>query len=139
MNAERFEALAAAYGARPERWPGAERAAAEAFMASDRAAAERLLFEARLIDAALEASPAPQVSHALRERILASAPPPRPARRSGWFGLPRWATATGLAAACAVGMASGAAAAQHLVVEAQTAAVYATASDIPVDEQEILG
>ncbi|HYE43681.1 MAG TPA: hypothetical protein VEA15_09845 [Caulobacteraceae bacterium] len=139
MNTERFETLIAAYGAEPSRWPAAERDAAMAFMASDRAAAERLLFEARMIDAALDASPTPQVSHALRESILAAAPRPRPVR-SGGFGWPAWLRAgAGLVAACAVGAAAGGLTITQLAGAAQADSILAQASDLPVDEQEFLG
>lgn len=139
MNTERFENLIAAYGAEPSRWPEAERKAAMAFMASDRAAAERMLFEARMIDAALDASPTPQVSHALRERILAAAPREKPAA-SPAFGWPRWLRAgAGLVAACAVGAAAGGLTITQLAGAAQADTILAQASDLPMDEQEILG
>lgn len=148
MNAERFEQLTAAYGAQPDRWPEGERAAALAFMEAEGRAAERILFEARMIDAALDASPAPAVGAELRARILASAPRPQPraapqprprAPRRAWFGFPDWAAAAGFAAACAVGMVSGAAVMQQVAADAQADAILADASELTIDEQEILG
>ena len=73
MNAERMRLLAEAYGADKRRWPRAERVAAEAFVAADPSQAERLLFDARQTDAALDASPRPMVSNALRDAVIASA------------------------------------------------------------------
>ncbi len=138
MDAERFEHLTAAYGATPDRWPETERTSALDFMAREPRLAERILFEARMIDAALDASPAPHVSHDLRDRILAAAPGPRAARRP-LFAWPNWAAAAGLVAACAVGMVSGAAAMQQMTERATADAILADASELPLDEQEILG
>ena len=139
MNTDRFEQLIAAYGAEPSRWPETERAAAEAFVSANRAAAERLLFEARLIDAALDASPTVQVSHELRQRVLAGTPRPRPERRSS-FWAPGWARAgAGLVASCAVGVAAGSLAMDRVASSAQADAILAQADDMPLDEQEILG
>lgn len=139
MNTERFENLIAAYGAEPARWPAGEREAALAFVAADRAQAERLLFEARMIDAMLDASPSAAVPHALRDRILAMAPRERPERRvhlgfSGWFK-----AGAGLAAACAVGAVAGSLTISQLAGEAQADTILAQASDLPLDAQEILG
>lgn len=145
MDAERFEALTAAYGADPRRWPLAEQAAADAFRAADKARAERILFEARLVDAALDASPTPQVSQALREAVLASAPKPRPARQSSvsrpFFDFSRWAMA-GAALACAlvVGVMAGAGAVQRVTADAQADALIADVdNNVALDEQEFLG
>jgi len=140
MDAERFETLTAAYGADPRRWPSAERARADAFMAADKARAERILFEARLVDAALDASPTPQVSHALREAILASAPQPR-AERKPFFDFSRWAMA-GAALACAlvVGVMAGAGAVQRVTADAQADALIADVdNNVAMDDQEFLG
>jgi hypothetical protein len=94
MTQERFEALLAAYGADPRRWPLDERAAAEAFAAG--AEAKAALTEARTIDAllALDAR-APSANEALRARILAAAP-----RASTAFD---WRAPAMALAACAVG------------------------------------
>jgi len=140
MDAERFAQLISAYGAAPDRWPEGEREAALAFMAADRPRAERLLFEARMIDAALDASPAAQPSQALRAAILAAAPPPRPERRSlfGWTGVPGWAAGAGLAAACAVGVLTGVVAVESLSAESPDTLI-AQAYETPADVTEILG
>lgn len=140
MDAERFEALAAAYGAEPRRWPVAERAAAQAFMEADRAGAERLLFESRLVDAMLDASPVPAASVGLRDAILASGPQPRPDRRP-LFDIGRWAAAgAALACACVVGIVAGAGAVQRITADGQADAIIADADGVVVlDEQEMPG
>ena len=73
MNAQRFQNLAEAYGADLRHWPEAERGAARAFMDADPHGAERLLFEARQMEQALDATPRPAVGHDLRERVIAMA------------------------------------------------------------------
>ena len=139
MNAERFETLTSAYGADLRRWPAAERDAALAFMAADKLQAGRILFEARQVDAALDASPTAEVSHALREAILAAAPQPRPEPKR-FFDFSRWAVAgAALACACVVGIVAGAGAVERITADAQADALIADVADLPVDEQEILG
>jgi hypothetical protein len=105
MDASRFEQLASAYGADFRRWPAAEREAAQAYAVANRTESERLLFEARMIDAALNAVAAPQPTYELRQQVIAQAPQPRPRRlRTGaWF----WIPSAGLAAACAAGALVG--------------------------------
>jgi hypothetical protein len=104
MNAERFEQLIDAYGARPERWPDAEREAAEQWLAATPDAVVRLGEAARL-DRALDAWSLPATSAVLREKVVATAPKARgtvrPAARLWWAG-------AGLIAACAMGMVVGA-------------------------------
>jgi len=147
MNAERFESLAAAYGGDPNRWPEADRDAALAFLAADRGTAERLLFEARQLDAALDASPAPAVSHALRDAILASAPRERaPARSGGGFfhdllfgGFGRGLMVAGLGAAAVLGVAAGATVTQNVIAGAQADAIVAEAGVPAFEDTEILG
>ena len=73
MTAERFLALAAAYGADRRRWPEGDRAAAEAFASAHPDLARPVLAEADALDALLHGSPTPQVSTALRDRVLAAA------------------------------------------------------------------
>ena len=64
MDPQRFEALIAAYGATPARWPEEERMAAEAFARNDPRAAS-LLAEADTIDALLFAHRVAEPSRAL--------------------------------------------------------------------------
>jgi hypothetical protein len=106
MDAERFEQLIEAYGARPERWPRAERAAGEALLARMPALAARLT-EARRLDHALDAWKLGPAAAALGERIVAGAPRPL-ASRLGGRPARFWWVAAGLAAACATGVITGA-------------------------------
>ena len=105
MDASRFEQLASAYGADFRRWPAAEREAAVAFATEHRTESERLLFGARMIDAALDTVAAPQPTYDLRQQVIATAPPPRPRRLRAnvWF----WIPSAGVAAACAAGALVG--------------------------------
>ena len=147
MDAERFEHLAAAYGGDPRRWPAAERDAALAFLETNGAEAERLLFEARKLDAALAAAPAPAVSHALRDAILAAAPRPASSGRSGggffhdllFGGFGRGLMVAGLGAAAVLGVAVGAGVTQNVIAQAQAEALVAESGAPAIDEQEFLG
>ena len=105
MDANRFEHLASAYGADFKRWPQAERATAQVFAAQNRTECERMLFDARMVDVALDAVAVAQPTHALRQQVIALAPKPRPRRLSSnpWF----WIPSAGLAAACAAGVLVG--------------------------------
>ncbi len=134
MNADRFEQLIDAYGARPERWPPAERAAAEQWLAATPDALARW-DEARTLDEALDAWTAPTPSAALRERILATAPRPRrqPApARIWWAGI-------GLAAACAMGMVVGANLADVGLAPAATTAAATGAMATSGDSLSVFG
>jgi len=73
MDPGRFEALIAAYGATPARWPEEERAAAEAFARADPRAAA-LLSEADAIDTLLFAHRVAEPSRTLRAMVIESAP-----------------------------------------------------------------
>lgn len=119
MTMDRFEALVAAYGGDPLRWPEAERVAAQMLAARDGAAA-RLLAEAEALDRLLDEAPAAAVNAALAARILAARPQPAIGDRlralwSDLFGgAPAWAPALGLVAAVALGTGVQAAAADRL-------------------------
>ena len=143
MDAKRFEALTAAYGADPRRWPAAERAAAATFMDAEDAAAQRILFEARLVDAALDASVDPRASDALRQRVIADAAHaglrPRPPRRRWSPGPLGWASGAGWAAACVAGVIVGIDLASELAADARADAVLYQASLAAPDDTEILG
>ena len=139
MDAQRFEHLAAAYGGDPRRWPLADRAQALAFLEADKPAAERILFEARQIDAALDSSAQPQVSHALRDAILAAAPQARPEPRP-LFDWKRWlAPAAGLVCAGVAGLYAGIVVMQQVTAGPQADALIAEAGALALDEQEFLG
>lgn len=112
MNLERIKSLAEAYGANPARWPAAERADAEAFLAAE-PEARRWLEEAAAIDRLLDAAETQKVTRALEDRILAHLPEPHVAR-AGLFAklsdlLPgSWAPASALACSLVLGLAVGA-------------------------------
>ena len=141
MNAERLKQLAEAYGADKRRWPEAERKAAEALIGSDGPWADRILFDARQTDAALDASPRPMVSNALRDAVIASAMAaglsPKKARIV-WDRLVLWAGAGWAAAACA-GVIAGANLTLHLTADDQADAVLYQAGLAGVDDTEVLG
>jgi hypothetical protein len=81
MDRNRFEHLLSAYGGDLRRWPAAERAAAEEFLAQHGASVAAELAEARALDSALEtARGAARADGSLETRVLASAP--RPVRTS---------------------------------------------------------
>ena len=112
MDRTRFQALADAHGGDVTRWPEAERDAALSLLADQPGMARSVLAAAHRLDMVLDALPAPAVSAALRERVLAGAPAVR-ADAATWR---RWLTGAGigltLATACAGGVAFGVSAAQ---------------------------
>jgi hypothetical protein len=84
ITQERLEQLLDAYGAAPERWPSAERAAAEHLIARS-PAARACWDEAAALDRALDALPAEQPDPRLAARVLAAAPRGRrPTRARAW-------------------------------------------------------
>lgn len=99
MDKARFEAITAAYGAEPRRWPAAERAAAEAYAAREGVD----LSGARALDALLDAAPAPAPANdLLAARILA-------ARRKPTMRLnPAWALAACMIGGVLIGYGVGA-------------------------------
>ena len=141
MTTDRLKALTEAYGADQRRWPQAERDATRAIVARDGDAARVLLSDADRIDAALDASPRPVVSTALRDRVLASAIAagltPRQARRI-WDRLVVWFAAGWAAAACA-GVVAGVNLTSHLTADDQTDAVLSQSMSGVVDDTEVLG
>jgi hypothetical protein len=110
MDRARFEAIVAAYGADPRRWPEGERAAAEAFGRSDRAAA-RLLDAEWALDSLLLGHRVADPSPALAARILADRP-----RHAPWSRARLWWSALLLGLAGASGIAAGSAATAALVM-----------------------
>lgn len=142
MTPERFTALVSAYGADARRWPADERVAAQAFLASEPEAARAILAESDAVDVLLHAAPTPQVSMALRDRVIASAADAGlRARKHGRLWLDRLALVLGAgwaAAACA-GVAAGVIMTGHLTADAQADAVLYQASLQGVDDTEVLG
>lgn len=142
MTVERFMALAEAYGADLRRWPEAERAAAEAFLAAAPETARPVLAEADRIDDLLFASARPRPSAALRERVLNSAVQVRlKAAGAGRRWLERLVLilGAGWAAAACAGVAAGVLMTTHLTADAQADAVLYQASLSGVDDTEVLG
>lgn len=130
MDQDRFAVLAAAYGARFDLWPAQERAGARAFLAERGRAAERLLFEARRLDAALAAWPDPTPSQAFIDRLVAAAPAPVDASLRFTPAL-----AAGLAAACLCGAAAGVLWSRSAPAEE---ANLSASLDSPLDPAEVL-
>ena len=142
MTAERFLALVAAYGADRRRWPEGERAAAEAFAAAHADIAGPALAAADAIDALLHRAPTPQVSPALRDRVLAAAASAGGrAGKAGRVWIDRLALAfgAGWAVATCAGIAAGVMLTGHLTADAQADAVLYQASLLCVDDTEVLG
>jgi hypothetical protein len=108
MNLDRFAALVDAYGSSPARWPEAERAAAQALLATS-AEARRLAQEADALDRLLDQTETAPATLALQDRILASlgarAVAPRKLTRS--FTLARWLPAGAIVCSLALGVLAG--------------------------------
>jgi len=142
MTAERFLALVAAYGADRRRWPEGERAAAETFAAAHTDLARPALDEADAVDALLYSSPTPQVSTALRDRVLAAAASAGDrAGRTGrlWIDRLSLAFGAGWAVATCAGVVAGVMLTSHVTADAQADAVLYQASLLGVDDTEVLG
>ena len=142
MTAERFLALVAAYGADRRRWPEGERAAAETFAAAHTDLARPALDEADAVDALLYSSPTPQVSMALRDRVLAAAASAGDrAGRTGrlWIDRLSLAFGAGWAVATCAGVVAGVMLTSHVTADAQADAVLYQASLLGVDDTEVLG
>ena len=115
-TSDRFQALIDAYGARPDRWPLAERTAALVALASLPKADENLR-AAQTLDALLDAwrldPPTEGLAGAITARAIAQRGPVarRAVARLVAPNLPRrawtWMSSAGLAAACAAGVLVG--------------------------------
>lgn len=142
MTPERFEGLVQAYGADRRRWPEAERAAAEAFVAGRLDLAQPALAEADAVDALLFASATPRVSTELRDRVIAAASTGvGQAARAGrrWLDRLTLAIGAGWAAAACAGVVAGVITAGHLTEAVRADAVLYQASLSGVDDVEVLG
>ncbi len=85
MTPERFRQIVEAYGADPQRWPGQERQAAEAFAQAD-AEAQAVMARESTLDGLLGAYTVEPAGSALTARILASAG--QPVRRAlSWLSI----------------------------------------------------
>lgn len=133
MGLERFERLVEAWGADPRRWPEAERAAAEAFLAHN-VDARASIEEAARLDALLALAPAHEPSEMLVHRVLRAAPRAHPpVSRFGWV------SGVGWAAAAAAGVIAGVALGQQIGQVWQADAVLEQASAWSADEAEYFG
>lgn len=106
MTLERFAELAAAYGAKLERWPAAERNAASALLASSDRARE-LLRREDWLDGELSGQ-APLELNGAFARKLAEIPLRNPQRSWSLFRRWLWAPALGWSLAAALGVFLGA-------------------------------
>ncbi|MCB1647500.1 MAG: hypothetical protein KDI36_18705 [Pseudomonadales bacterium] len=95
MDPDRFRTIVEAFGADPERWPEAERTAAQAFLASS-PQAQQLLAAEQDLDALLDTVPAPAIADQ-SAGILARLPVAEPAlieRLTDWLIPERMSFAT---------------------------------------------
>lgn len=141
MKVERFQELAEAYGADLRCWPATDRAAAEALRRAQPVMIERLLFEAAKTDAVLHTFMPPQVSIALRDRVIASATAAGLSpRRAKWLaGRLAWFSGAGWAAAACAGVIFGLNMTTQLTADQQIEAVLYQATLDGVDDTEVLG
>jgi hypothetical protein len=110
MTSKRVSELIAAYGAAPEKWPAAERAAALALLGQNPALRAERQQMARL-DAALDRwpSPAPQLDPVALAAYVSATPQRRASARRSFLRFPllAWPNAAGLAAAALAGFLVG--------------------------------
>jgi len=120
---ERVLALIEAYGADPDMFPEAERAAAKSRMAEHPGRFADAVAAARDLDGILAGMPDITTPASLRDALISSAP--KPARASRWK-LPVWIPA-GALASLTVGLFAGMSVAQPITTqdEQAEAAVYA--------------
>jgi hypothetical protein len=134
MSSDRFRELAQAYGGAIDRWPAKEQVSARARLVAEPSLAG-VLGEAAALDALLDAAPQPVFSGVLRERLIAEAGKARPRTSPAM----RWLSGAGLAAACLIGVVTGAHYSDRLIGEqpaattADSAAHTTTAFDSQSD------
>lgn len=141
MNETRFSDLAQAYGGDLRRWPASEVEAARAWAAAHRGSAEDALTEARVLDETLDASRAPAVSTALRDRVLASATAAGLKARRTWPAIKSWlwVGGAGWAAAAFAGVLYGANLGGQLAADTQVEAVLDQAAPAGLDDMDMFG
>lgn len=105
MTPERFAQLADAYGANLQRWPSAERSAAQALLATGDRQAQACLQQAGWLDGQLDAYRLPAPSPALARRIAASATPS--VIPSFWARYGGWLSRASFVGAGLAGLAAG--------------------------------
>jgi hypothetical protein len=107
MTPERFRRLTEAYGALPDHWPAAERAAAEALLARGDPDALAALDEARALDVYLTMHAVVEPDGSLVRRVVASAPSSRRAGRPAWQQPRWWLSGAGIVGVGVAGIAAG--------------------------------
>jgi hypothetical protein len=107
MTPERFSQLVDAYGADPQRWPEAERAAGLALAAQASPEQRARMKEAATLDDWLAAYTVPAPDSALVRRIVSGAPAPRSRLFARWHAQWWWPGA-GFAGAGLAGVLTGA-------------------------------
>lgn len=137
MTPARFIALTEAYGADRRRWPEAERAMADAFVATHPDLALRAVSDADSLDDLLFASRPLQPSTALRERVIAAATMRTP--RTTWLSRLGLAMGAGWAAAACAGVVAGVVMTGHLTADVRADAVLYQSTLAGVDDTEVLG
>jgi hypothetical protein len=125
MDKARFEAIIAAYGADPRRWPQGERAAAQMFAAREGVD----LTEARALDALLDYAPQPGPLSDLAEARLIVAVARRRAPRVN----PIWAMAACMIGGVLIGVGAGLSAPQRAGADVDGIIVAAFASPLDWD------
>lgn len=138
MTPARFIALTESYGADRRRWPEAERAMAEAYVALHPEAAHQAMLDADHLDALLFASRPPQPSTALRDRVV-SAATVREQRRKTWLNRLGLAMGAGWAAAACAGVVAGVVMTDQFTADARADAVLYQSTLVGVDDTEVLG
>ncbi|MBN8552287.1 MAG: hypothetical protein J0L52_05275 [Caulobacterales bacterium] len=130
VGLKRFKQIMDAYGADPTRWPEAERAEAEALLATS-SDARQMRDEAELLDAWLDAATTPDVSELTSRRILKQAP--------GSTRMLSWGSGAGWAAAAAAGVVLGLSLGNQFQLSSQADDGLEQAMTWSVDEAEYFG
>lgn len=136
MTEADFEALVAAYGARPDRWPEDRRDAAQARARTATPRVRAALDEAHELDAMLERAALPSLSESALARLRADARPSLGARLRGlvgWRG-PVWQPVGALAAALFLGIGLGLADPNGAATLASALSTETIAPDSPTDD-----
>ncbi|NWA66323.1 hypothetical protein [Pseudomonas reactans] len=103
MTLERFAYLADAYGANLQRWPLAERGAAQALLDGGNVSAREVLDQASWLDAQLDSHQLAFTDPALARQIRLSAP----RRMSFWSRYAAWLSPAGLVGVGIAGVVTG--------------------------------
>lgn len=142
MDEARLRELADIWGGDLRRWPLADAEAARAWTVVNPGLAERALFEARQLDAALDASPRPAVSTALRDRVIAASGMAGLKARQGLSAALKrlfWIGGVGWAAAACAGIVFGTTLGSQMAAEQQTDLVLEQALVTGLDDTTVLG